>query len=156
MTLIEERPLVSPYKIPTLVNGEGRFHEHAIQFAQKYFPGKIILKEVAHELEAQVRKVFAAGVNPSHMDSHQHLHMLPDALDITIKLGRKYGISAIRVPGEFWILGKTRRVPFSRIMQALILRLFCQRANGKIERRTESFVGLCGIGEYLQCEWTPV
>src|SRR5881296_625665 len=61
LTLIEERPVVSPAELPSLVDAAGGLHPHAIQFCQRYFSGRINLKEVRKELEAQVEKVLATG-----------------------------------------------------------------------------------------------
>ncbi|MDZ7343958.1 MAG: ChbG/HpnK family deacetylase, partial [candidate division KSB1 bacterium] len=101
LTLIEERPLLDPHEIPTLVGAEGKFHAHAIQFTRRYIAGRINLMEVAKELEAQVEKILSAGLNPTHLDSHQHVHMLPGVSRVAVALGRKYGIPAMRVPKEF-------------------------------------------------------
>src|SRR5213592_207307 len=91
LTLIEERPLLSAAEVSTLVNGDGRFHAHATRFGARYFSARINLEEVRRELEAQVEKVLAAGLVPSHLDSHQHVHVLSGILRIVVELSRKYG-----------------------------------------------------------------
>lgn len=145
LTLIEERPLSPPHEIPSLVGLDGKFHPHAVQFTRRYLTGKINLAEVKKELEAQIEKILAAGVLPSHIDSHQHMHMLPGVLRIAAGLGRTYGIHAMRIPNEFNMLGRFTEVPIGRIAQALVLSFFCHQANGSIETKTDYFAGfLCG------------
>jgi len=162
LTLIEESPLLHPAKIPTLLESNGRFYRHAFRFGRKYFAGKINLNEVKEELETQIQKVLAAGLTLSHLDSHQHVHMLPGVLKIVLALSRKYGIPAIRLPREAVTFGKIIRVPFMRILQALALNFFCQMAINRIERRTDCFAGflygghlnkenLLKIFKYLSC-----
>jgi len=141
LTLIEEKPLLSPAKLPTLVNPEGNFHPHVTHFARRYFTGRINLQEVREELEAQVQKVIAAGLVPSHFDSHQHVHVLPGILNIVLELSQKYGVQFIRLPREGGILSKMSGVPIGRVVQAMVLNTFCRMANRRIEERTDSFSG---------------
>ena len=48
--------------------------------------------------------MLAAGIKPTHIDSHQHMHVLPGIAGIVVRLCEKYGIKKIRMPGEniFW------------------------------------------------------
>jgi hopanoid biosynthesis associated protein HpnK len=146
LTVIEEKPLLSSDEIPTLTALDGRFHRHALQFVKRYLLGRIDLQEIRKELEAQVRKVLATGLIPSHFDSHQHVHILPEILNVVLELSRKYHIPAIRFPREAAIFGKMRSLPLrgvslTRMAQMLVLNVFCQIANEKVERRTEAFTG---------------
>jgi len=76
LTLVDERPLSPPETVPTLVGPEGRF-------ASTYH---------------QVERVMETGRAPSHLDSHQHVHLLPSVWRVTRELARQYGIRWIRVP----------------------------------------------------------
>lgn len=146
LTLIEEMPLLGAKEIPTLLTPDGKFHRNAIQFTQRYILGNISLKDVREELEAQIKRVIAGGISPSHLDSHQHLHMLPGILNIVAELSRKYGVPAIRFPREIGVFGRIGRIPFIRIVKALVLNLFCRMGEGKIKRRTDSFAGFLFSG----------
>jgi hopanoid biosynthesis associated protein HpnK len=141
LTLIEERSLLNSVQIPTLVDPEGKFCRHAFQFVQRYLLGKINLREVHAELEAQIQKVLASGINPTHLDSHQHVHILPGVLKVVVKLSQTYGIPSIRLPQETVSFGKMGNVPLARILQALVLNLFCRMTRGTIKERTEFFAG---------------
>jgi hopanoid biosynthesis associated protein HpnK len=142
LTLVEENPVLKANLVPSLVDATGRLHRHATTFTRRYFAGKIRLQEVQCELEAQIQKVISQGVTVSHLDSHQHLHMLPQVLDITIKLARKYGIKAIRLPREtirLYMLGGEGAV--ARVWQLLILNTFCRFGKNTSSVRTDHFVG---------------
>ena len=141
LTLIEERSLLNSKEVPTLLAPGGRFHRRAFDFVKKYFAGKISLEEVRKELEAQVERVLATGITPSHLDSHQHVHMLPGILGIVIELSQKYGIPLIRFPREVGFLRQISYVPITRVAQGLILNLFCLASESKIKRRTDFFAG---------------
>ena len=92
LTLVEEQPVLDPAMVPSLVNETGQFYRHATIFAKRYFMGKIRLGEVRRELAAQINKVMSRGVTISHLDSHQHVHMLPQVLRVTLELAGEFGI----------------------------------------------------------------
>jgi hopanoid biosynthesis associated protein HpnK len=146
LTLVEEQPVLLPQIIPSLVNETGRFWDRAIDFAKRYFTGRIRNSEVRAELEAQIRKVLSCGLPVSHLDSHQHLHTLPGLFKITTELAIKFGIPAIRVPRESLrvnIFGEMRLSP--RFLQLAILRLLCVKKRSIPILQTDHFAGfLCG------------
>jgi hopanoid biosynthesis associated protein HpnK len=142
LTLVEEEPVIRANQVRSLVDASGRLHRHAATFTRKYFTGKIRLQEVERELEAQVRKVMSRGIKVSHLDSHQHLHMLPQVLRLTIKLAKKYGIEAIRLPHEtirpYMLRGEGA---ISRALQLSILNIFCRLGKNTNSVRIDDFVG---------------
>ena len=50
------------------------------------------------ELTAQVRKVLAAGIRPSHLDTHKHTHLLPPVLDAVARISSEFQIPWVRRP----------------------------------------------------------
>jgi len=134
LTLVEERPILDPALIPSLVDSEGTMHRDASIFAKKLLLGKIRLGEVRLELEAQIDQVLSLGMPVSHFDSHDNLHVLPGIARITGELAEKHGIPAIRYPRErlrsymFRQRGAVSRGDgaVSRILQSMALAFFCQ------------------------------
>lgn len=70
-------------------------------------PGKILLRRyllgeqqdlagIQRELAAQIEKVMATGLQPTHIDGHQHCHIYPALTKMVIALARQYGLDAIR------------------------------------------------------------
>jgi predicted glycoside hydrolase/deacetylase ChbG (UPF0249 family) len=57
-------------------------------------------QEVEIEWDAQIRKIQAAGIAPTHLDGHKHVQMLPGLFEIALRLAKKYDIAAIRVSHE--------------------------------------------------------
>ena len=94
------KPVLPPKSIPSLLNEQGLFFSGHPDFLKRYFAGRINLLEVELELTAQVEKVCAAGISPSHFDSHQHLHALPGIFAIVGKLAEQFNVHAIRRPAE--------------------------------------------------------
>jgi chitin disaccharide deacetylase len=50
------------------------------------------------ELSAQVRKVRNAGLQPSHLDTHKHTHLLPPVLDAVARIASEFQIPWVRRP----------------------------------------------------------
>lgn len=91
-----EKPLLGP--IGGLVDTNGRF----LKNYQAVIP-KILLKQydklaLQKELFAQAEKMRDSGLSISHMDAHQHLHVLPDLLDLMIHLANQFNIGWARLP----------------------------------------------------------
>ena len=53
------------------------------------------------ELSAQVRRVLDAGLNPSHLDTHKHTHLLPPVLDAVARISEEFKIPWVRRPFDF-------------------------------------------------------
>ena len=83
----------------TITNKQGRFLHYEALLA-KAKNGFIDLGEVEAEYEAQIEKIIAAGIQPDHLDSHQHAHILPGIFDVFLKVAKKYGIMKVRSFGE--------------------------------------------------------
>ena len=142
LTLVGERPVLNGSAIKSLLNREGCFHTNAGQFVRKYYCGQLSLKEIRCELEAQIQKVLNTDVPISHLDSHQHLHMLPRILSITVELARKYNIAAIRFPCESFNFSMLWELPLlPRTLQMLVLNGFCFLGRKTDILRTDHFIG---------------
>lgn len=51
---------------------------------------------VYDEAVAQVRKIMAAGIRPSHIDTHKHTHLFPSVLDAMARVAREFDIPWVR------------------------------------------------------------
>jgi predicted glycoside hydrolase/deacetylase ChbG (UPF0249 family) len=59
-----------------------------------------LIAAVEAEIEAQVEKMIRAGIRPTHIDSHHHLHTRYSILVATMRVARRYGIPRIRLAGN--------------------------------------------------------
>ena len=75
LTLVEERAVLDPDAIPTLVDQSGRFPRTSAEFIRRAILGGISWYEVEREIAAQIALFQKTGLPLSHLDSHQHLHM---------------------------------------------------------------------------------
>lgn len=55
------------------------------------------------ELRAQVEKILAAGIRPTHLDTHKHTHLMPPVLQAVGRLAREFNIPWVRRPFDFGI-----------------------------------------------------
>ena len=77
----------------TITDSDGRFLR-LLEVESMANEGKLDLKEVEAEFEAQIKKVLAAGIKPDHFDTHHHVHRLPGIITVYLKLVKKYGVAA--------------------------------------------------------------
>lgn len=144
LTLVEETPILPPERISSLVGPEGRFLPDAFAFARRHATGRVDPIHVYRELHAQIARVMEEGLPVTHLDSHQHLHMLPGLLDVVVRLAHRFGIPAIRIPSERLSPSLVRGSPSPlRVCHALALKGVCrwvsERASGLT--RTDHFGG---------------
>ena len=98
LTLVEERPLTDPERLGRLVTAEGRFVSGYGVLVPRMISGAVSEEAVRRELTAQVERVIEAGIRPSHLDGHQHVHLLPRVWPVVTDLARRHSIPWIRVP----------------------------------------------------------
>jgi len=60
--------------------------------------GQIDAGEVEAEVTAQIRRLQAAGVQVSHLDTHKHTHIFPQVLRPILRAATACGVRAIRNP----------------------------------------------------------
>lgn len=69
--------------------------------------GALALRRVRvyDELAAQVRKIIDAGLEPTHLDTHKHTHLLPPVLEAVARLSEEFRIPWVRRPFDFPLSG---------------------------------------------------
>ena len=99
LTVVDGTPILAPKQIPSLIDPKtGRFYADHGAFVKAYAKGKIRMSDLRHEWEAQIEKFLASGLIPTHVDSHQHMHVLPGLIDVALDLCARYMIPAMRIP----------------------------------------------------------
>jgi chitin disaccharide deacetylase len=109
VVLIDGLPLLDPKTIPSLVghdategvgrdSGAARFRDGIGGFALRALTGRLDSREIEAEATAQIRKLQAAGIAVSHLDTHKHTHLFPRVLRPLLKAGAACGVRALRNP----------------------------------------------------------
>jgi predicted glycoside hydrolase/deacetylase ChbG (UPF0249 family) len=57
--------------------------------------------QIYDELVRQVRRIFDAGLNPTHLDTHKHTHLLPPVLEAVARISEEFRIPWVRRPFDF-------------------------------------------------------
>ncbi|UCG77491.1 MAG: ChbG/HpnK family deacetylase [Nitrospirota bacterium] len=132
-----ERPLVGP--VEGLVNSEGVFLKSFRDVIPRIITGRYNREALRKELFEQAGRLKDSGVDITHIDSHQHLHILPAISKIVIDIADHFNIRWIRLPrpGSLSIKGAGMNV-FSGIMTR---RLVKRRL-----RFTDYFIGFESTG----------
>ena len=95
LTLVEERAALPPERVPSLVH-DGRFWPTHGAVALRYLQGRWRTEEARSELAAQLERFAATGLCASHLDGHQHLHLLPGVFAWVASEARRRGIRFVR------------------------------------------------------------
>lgn len=100
LNLSDGAPIADRESVTSLLTDAGNFACGPEHLLMKRASRGLILDEVEEEWDAQIQKVRDAGIRPTHVDGHKHVHMLPGLFEIALRLAKKHGIEAIRVSLE--------------------------------------------------------
>lgn len=155
LNLSDGCPITACERVPSLVNGSGEFEDGPDGLLLKIATRGLSMREVETEWEAQISNVRAAGIEPTHLDGHKHVHMLPGLFEIALRLAKRNGIGAVRVSHEASGLraalstGALRpAVVLKQGVQARGLKLLARDAREQAERAGVSTADFfCGIAQ---------
>jgi predicted glycoside hydrolase/deacetylase ChbG (UPF0249 family) len=99
VTLCDGRAVLKPSLIPDLVDASGNLEESPVK-AWLGFMRRRTLSQIEAEVEAQFSRLEEAGIRPTHVDSHHHLHMNPLIFEIVCRQASRWGVEWIRLPNE--------------------------------------------------------
>lgn len=119
LVLHDERSLAGHARVPHLAGTDGRMRPLR-PTALALLLGRIPAAEIEAEYRAQIERVLAAGLEPTHLDSHCHLHGFPRVGMLLHRLGREYGIRRARRP-ELGGLSDFRGCPPTRYPLAILI-----------------------------------
>jgi len=147
LSLLWGRPVSAAADVPTLVDGAGCFPRSPGTLARRYFLGRLSLDQAALEFRNQIRAFRGAGLKPTHVDTHKHVHCLPGILEAVLAAAREFGIDKLRLPSEERPAGgRAPRPSWSGAGRRRLIRFLCRGARGKLRaagmRTTDHFVGI--------------
>jgi len=100
LNLSDGPPVADPEAVMSLLNDAGEFAGGPESLLLKQARRSLVLREVEEEWDAQIQRIINEGIEPTHLDGHKHVHMLPGLFEIALRLAKKHGIGAIRVSLE--------------------------------------------------------
>jgi predicted glycoside hydrolase/deacetylase ChbG (UPF0249 family) len=101
------------------------------------------------EMDAQVKMILGAGLQPSHLDTHKHTHLAPPVLEAVCRIAERYSIPWVRRPFDLPLVAAAS--PVKRAVNAGL-----QRLRGRFDRTlaqhhcrtTDHFAGFQWTGDY--------
>jgi len=159
LNLSEGESVAAREQVKSLVNEAGMLAGGPESLLLRLARRGLLLEEAEREWDAQIRKVRGAGIQPTHLDGHKHVHMLPGLFEIALRLAKRHGIGAVRVALESSNLraalatGREHRISvvMKQGVQARGLKLLARDAREQADRMgiatTDYFCGIAQTGE---------
>lgn len=101
VNLTNEYPAASAQEIPLLVDGQGKLKNGFVNLLLlSFFKPRQLRLQIEIEMRAQIAKYLTTGLPLQHLDSHRHVHMIPQIFKTMRKLQKEFEVPRIRVMNE--------------------------------------------------------
>jgi chitin disaccharide deacetylase len=100
LVLVGGKSILPPEEISSLADRNGSLPDSLVMFAAKVSLSQIRTSEIEREVRAQIEKTRAAGIEPTHLDTHKHTHAHPVVMNVIGRVARDTGIERVRKPVE--------------------------------------------------------
>jgi chitin disaccharide deacetylase len=101
LVLVGGGPPVAPIgDVSSLLEENGQLPRGLSTFVARVSTGRMRQEHIERELRAQIEKVRASGIEPTHLDSHKHTHAHPRVMESVARVARDSGVIRIRKPFE--------------------------------------------------------
>jgi hopanoid biosynthesis associated protein HpnK len=100
LVLTDGRPLLPPSAVPNLVDGSGHFRSGMVSAGAAMVFNPRARRQLGAEIAAQFEAFRATGLALDHCNAHKHFHLHPLIGSLMAKIGRRFGLRAVRVPLE--------------------------------------------------------
>jgi hopanoid biosynthesis associated protein HpnK len=136
LVLARGRPILPAARIPDLVGPDGNFSDRLVLAGVRYFFLPSVRRQLADEIRAQFEGFRATGLLLDHVNTHNHMHVHPTIFDLVIRVGRDFGLRAVRLPHEpFRSSGRGARSGFlRRLSNDVFLRLLIAAHRRRLQR----------------------
>jgi predicted glycoside hydrolase/deacetylase ChbG (UPF0249 family) len=121
LSLTWGKPLSPSLSVPSIMGEDGRLAPLGV-ILRRFLRGRLNKTEVSREWRAQMDRVTQAGIIPTHVDSHHHVHLLPGLFTVTSQLAREFGVPWLRRPAE--PIGRDLR---SALLKRIVFRILSLR-----------------------------
>lgn len=100
VVLVEGRPVLPAAELPDLVGPDGLFRRDMVACAVDIFFKPAARRQLLAEVTAQFEAYASTGLPLDHVNTHKHFHLHPTIAGAILKVGRRFGLDAMRVPSE--------------------------------------------------------
>jgi len=97
-TLSAGKPVSSPADVPLLVDENGFFKWEFVSLFRTLGlkMHAELLGQIEIELEAQIQQLILDGVQPDHINSERHVHLIPGIFEKVVSAAKRHGIPYVR------------------------------------------------------------
>jgi len=100
LVLVDGTPISPPHTIPSLVNSRVEFSSHLLRAGIDFYLRAGVRQQLEREIRAQFQAFHDTGLVLDHVNCHKHMHLHPTIGRLLLKVGREYGLKAVRYPYE--------------------------------------------------------
>jgi len=100
LVLVGGKCIASAKHVSSLVGSEGRLPASLPALLSRLSTGSVRRQAIEAELRAQVERVIASGLRPTHFDSHKHTHAHPRVMEVVVRVAEEFKVTRIRKPFE--------------------------------------------------------
>lgn len=87
-------------EISSLADESGRLPKTLPGLIARLSMGRVPVEEIEREMCGQIEKIRAAGIEPTHLDTHKHAHAHPLIMEALGRAAQATGITRVRKPIE--------------------------------------------------------
>ncbi|MBV8150325.1 MAG: hopanoid biosynthesis-associated protein HpnK [Candidatus Eremiobacteraeota bacterium] len=100
VTVVNGVPVLPPESVPDLVDRKGRFTSRLVAAGVRSFFNRSVRRQLEAEITAQFDAFARTGLRLDHVDAQNHMHVHPTIFGMVLRIGRRYGLRAVRIPRE--------------------------------------------------------
>jgi hopanoid biosynthesis associated protein HpnK len=100
LVLADGSAMLTPDLIPGLADRAGRMNSRMFVNGVRFFASRNVRRQLEAEIRAQFSAFARTGLDLDHVNMHKHFHLHPTLLEMLLKIGRDFGVPAVRVPDE--------------------------------------------------------
>ncbi|MEJ8836231.1 carbohydrate deacetylase [Ramlibacter sp. AN1133] len=135
------RPLAPEAQVQSLVDADGNLLTRKV-LLQRILLGKVRAEHVEAELHAQLQRMKSLGLHPTHFDSHQHVHAVPQVFRVFARVAEREGLP-IRLTWRW--PGQAGKQPLRRRVSEFTLARMTRRCQALRPESVASNDGLCSV-----------
>ena len=141
LTLVCGHSVLSPEKIPGLVDSKGEFTNNPAKAGFRYFFQRSLREQLRAEIHAQFQTFRSTGLQLDHVNGHLHLHLHPAIFRILMEDADQLGMDRVRLTFDpFWLNLRLASGHLGyRLLHVLIFHILSARAHGPLARRGSRF-----------------
>jgi chitin disaccharide deacetylase len=102
IVLVEGVPVTEAAQIPGLIDRSGQLRNDLARYSAQSAVDSSLRQQITKEITAQFEAFRASGLPLDHVNAHRHFQLNPIVAASIVRIGRRYGMRALRIPFEPW------------------------------------------------------